>query len=81
MKLVLIEWMDSHSTGDKAWQRIDEVRESCRPMINSSVGWLVSETNGQKQLVSSLMGFNKTFCGGDIVIPNKCVVKMTVLRK
>ena len=54
MKLVLIEWLDSHS--GRGWQDMDDLTDNCQPLHCRSVGWLVSEENECKMLVPHLAG-------------------------
>lgn len=80
-KLVLVEWVDSHSgTG---WRPLDEIESAAGPVHCRSVGWLVSEESGTKVLVSSVSGEAnedvRLYGCGDIAIPDDAVTKMTVL--
>jgi hypothetical protein len=81
-KLVLIEWLDIHA--GRGWQSMDEIAESCEPLYCRSVGWLVSEKNGHKTIVPHLSGEKNgdilVHGRGDITIPAKAIVNMTVLR-
>jgi len=83
MKLVLIEWLDSHS--GKGWQTIDQLERVAEPLYCRSVGWLLSERNGCKVLVPHLAGEKNRkaiLLGcGDLTIPTKAVVKMMVLKQ
>ncbi len=54
MKLVLVEWLDSHS--GQGWQRLDAIRESTHSVHCRSVGWLVSESGGYKTIVPHISG-------------------------
>ena len=83
LKLVLIEWIDAHA--NRGWQCIDDLENSCSPVYCRSVGWLVSEKKGHKTVVPHLSGEKNddmaTQGRGDLTIPAKAVVRMTVLRK
>ncbi len=83
MKLVMIEWVDSHS-GD-GWRQIDEIKASCGPVYCRSVGWLASEKNGHKVIVPHISGEKNAdivvYGRGDLTIPVKAIVKITVLKK
>ena len=83
MRLVLIEWVDSHSR--RGWQDIDRIRGATEPLYCRSVGWLVSESKDCKVLVPHISGERNGAimlqgCG-DLAIPAKAIVRMTVLRK
>ena len=82
MKLVLIEWIDSHS--GEGWQRLAEIQDTTRPTYCRSVGWLVSEAEGCKTLVPHLSGEKNEgvaiYGSGDITIPDAAIVKLKVLR-
>jgi len=83
MKLVLIEWMDSHS--GRGWQSLENLKEDSRPLYCRSVGWLLAEDNGCKVIVPHVYdeknkGIILQGCG-DITIPKKSIIKMTILRK
>lgn len=79
----MIEWIDSHSGNN--WQSIEQIQKSCEPLYCRSVGWLVSEKNGCKIIVPHISGEkngNIILQGcGDLTIPTKAVVKITVLKK
>jgi hypothetical protein len=81
-KLVLIEWIDSHS--GSGWRPLDEIADAAEPVYCRSVGWLVSDDNGTKVLVANLSGERngnlRVFGNGDIAIPNRSIVKLSVLR-
>ena len=80
MKLVLIEWMDSHS--GRGWQELDKLKTAAKPLPCRSVGWLISERNGHKVIVPHLSGErdNPGEGCGEMVIPTKVITKITVLR-
>jgi len=83
MKLVLVEWIDSHSS--RGWQDLDVLKKSAEPLYCRSVGWLLSETKQYKVIVPHMTGenrWNKLLQGcGDIAIPTAAIVKLTVLRR
>jgi hypothetical protein len=82
MKLVLVEWLDSHA-GD-GWQSIGDIAEACQPLHCRSVGWLVSESNDCKTLVPHLAGDKSgkvlSQGSGDLTIPNRSILRVRVLR-
>jgi len=81
--LVLVEWVDSHS-GAGGWQPRDEIAGAAEPVYCRSVGWVVSERNGTMVLVSHVSGERnkgvRRYAKGDIAIPKKAVVNVSVLR-
>lgn len=85
MKLVLIEWHDSHSSHANAWTPLDELQGAAKPIRCCSVGWLVADENGCKVIVPHLSGENdpttSIFGRGELSIPNSAIVKMRVLKK
>jgi hypothetical protein len=81
-KLVLIEWVDSHS--GRGWQMLDELEDKAEPLYCRSVGWVVAETEGCKVIVPHIAGEENgdimlQGCG-DMAIPTKAIVKVTILR-
>jgi hypothetical protein len=81
MKLVLIEWLDSHS-GD-GWQRLGDIARATHPVLCRSVGWLVSDENGHRTIVPHISGDGVKvgqFGRGDLTIPTKAIVRMKVLK-
>ena len=83
MQLVLIEWEDSHS--GRGWQDACAIGVAAEPLYCRSVGWLVSENKQCKVVVPHIAGEkngNAMLQGcGDLTIPAKAIVKMTVLRR
>lgn len=79
-KLVLIEWLDSHS--GRGWQTEEQLNSACEPLRCRSVGWLFSDKKDCKVLVSHLAGEDQdSFQGcGDMTIPAKAILKTTVLK-
>ena len=83
MKLVLVEWLDSHA--GRGWQDFERIEAAAEPLHCRSVGWLVSDRPDCKVLVPHIAGErNGTVvlqgCG-DMIIPAKAIIKMQVLRK
>lgn len=82
MKLVLVEWTDSHS--GRGWQTVDELKRAAEPLYCRSVGWLVLERKDCRVIVPHIAGEkngNVILQGrGDLTIPTKATVKVTVLR-
>lgn len=83
MKLVLIEWWDSHSS--RGWRPLSDIAKDCEPLACHSVGWLLSRKNGHTTIVPHLSAKdqrNVETCGsGHLTIPNKAIRKTTKLRK
>ena len=80
MKLVLIEWMDSHS--GRGWQDRDRIESAAQPLYCKSVGWLLKETKDVAVIVPHISGRDSMIQGcGDLVIPKRAIVKMVVLQK
>jgi hypothetical protein len=82
MKLVMVEWLDAHS--GRGWQTMEQLEFAAEPLYCRSVGWLFSERKDCKVIVPHLSGGKDdktalTGCG-DLTIPNRCIVKLTVLR-
>lgn len=83
MKLVLIEWLDSHS--GRGWQDMEAVEHAAVPLYCRSVGWLARETKDCKVIVPHISGEkngNSVLQGcGDLTIPTAAIEKITVLRR
>ena len=82
MKLVLIEWIDSHSLD--SWAGIEELKGACSPLHCRSVGWLIAKKSGYTLLTTGLCGEKDNIIvkGRDhFAIPDCCIQKVTVLRK
>ena len=82
MKLVLVDWVDSHS--GRGWRNFDELKETATPLYCRSVGWLLTETKGCFVLVPHIYAEKNGAivhqgCG-DMTIPKRAVGKITVLR-
>jgi len=81
-KLMLIEWVDSHSS--RGWQDINTIEEKAIPLYCRSVGWLIKETGHCKVIVPHISGEeNRDImlqgCG-DMVIPTKAIMKVSILK-
>ena len=82
MKLVLIEWLDSHS--GRGWQTTETLKQAAEPLYCRSVGWLFSENKDCKVIVPHIGGEKDgdammQGCG-DLTIPARAIIKMTVLQ-
>jgi hypothetical protein len=82
-KLVLVEWLDSHA--GRGWQDMTQLARAAVPLYCRSVGWLTSDGKDCKTVVPHIAGEkngDRMMQGcGDLVIPTKAIVKMTVLRQ
>lgn len=82
MRLVLVEWLDSHA--GRGWQDLDRLERAAEPLYCRSVGWVIRENKDCKVLVPHLSGEkngNTTLQGcGDLTIPTASIVKTTILR-
>jgi hypothetical protein len=84
MKLVLIEWLDSHS-GRGGWTDRNQFSGVATPLYCRSVGWLMENRKDCKVIVPHLAGEKNSGiviqgCG-DLTIPTAAITKVTVLRK
>lgn len=83
MRLVMIEWIDSSSAiSDRRWHGFDEIKSVAPTTPCKSVGWLLDEKSGPsgyKCIVPHIT--EEEFGLGDMSIPNKAIIKITVLRK
>jgi len=83
MRLVLIEWMDSHS--GRGWRDVSSLEQAAVPLYCRSVGWLLADRKDCKVIVPHIAGEKNgevllQGCG-DLTIPAKAIVKVTILRK
>lgn len=82
MKLVLVEWLDSHS--GRGWQDFERLERAAEPLYCRSVGWIVRENNNCKVLVPHISGEKNGDIAlqgcGDLTIPTASILKTTVLR-
>ncbi len=82
MKLVLVEWLDSHA--GRGWLDIEHIEQAAEPLLCRSVGWLLVENDECAVLVAHLSGqrgHEEPFQGrGDLTIPKQAIVKMTPLN-
>lgn len=81
--LVLVEWLDSHSSS--GWFSIDDLKNQCGEVHCSSSGWLLHKQNGYTLIVPHLVRDLETdepISGrGYLAIPTKAMTKTTILRK
>ncbi len=81
MKLVMIEWLDSHS-GD-GWRKLSEIKEDGESVRCRSVGWLLTEGNGYKVIVPHISGDESVgtspYGNGDLSIPEAAIVDVREL--
>lgn len=86
MKLVMIEWYDSHSWGYTGWKSLKALKEDSEPLICISVGWLVDQSNGQTIIVSHIYAecededeYRKAT--GEMIIPTCAIKEMWILEE
>lgn len=83
MKLVLVEWLDAHA--GRGWQTMERIERAAEPLYCRSVGWLVQDTKDCKVIAPHLAGEGNggavLQASGDLTIPTRCIVKLTVLKK
>ncbi len=83
MKLVLVEWVDSHSA--RGWQSLEELKANAVPLHCRTVGGLVTQTKEGVMLTAGLAGEKNGSTeidgAGHYYIPRGCIRKLTVLRK
>ena len=82
MKLVLVEWLDSHS--GRGWQDFEQLERAAKPLYCRSVGWVIRENKDCTVLVPHIAGEKNgeavlQGCG-DLTIPTASIVKTTILR-
>ncbi len=82
MKLVLIDWLDSHHNRD-GWRVLDE-DEKPEATVCRSVGWLVAESRDAKTIIPHTAGWRggegpNQGCG-DITIPSCCILRVVELE-
>lgn len=82
MDLVLIEWVDAHSS-DEGWTELEDLHRG--PMHCGSVGWLVGKKDGMTTIVSNLAGIKGSLPrpqgSAAMTIPTAWIKKLTVLRR
>lgn len=80
MRLVLIEWEDSH--GDGAWHALERIED--RALICRSVGWLVVDGERAKVIAPHIneqeVGVPLQGCGV-MTIPTRAVLRVTELSQ
>lgn len=83
MRLVMIEWEDSHAMSADRWMHMDE-SVTTEPRIIHSVGWLHASDKRSKILVphrNEASPTNYMQGAGVISIPTRCVVRMVDLKE
>lgn len=81
-KLVMIEWLDAYGCSSE-WQEIPVLTTEQKPMVCTSVGWILFENDERVVLVPHLTGIgndraHEQGCG-DMTIPRVSIVKITPL--
>lgn len=79
MKLVLVEWVDSHS--DDEWKRLRDIKKTSTPTAVRSVGWLIHDGKDGKTILPHVTGEGEDDDQGFgyVFIPAKVIVKTKVL--
>jgi hypothetical protein len=83
VRLVLIEWEDSHALGTGGWMHLDG-EYSSDPRVILSVGWLLVDGERSKILVPHRNEETPDAYAqgsGVISIPTRCVVRIADLRE
>lgn len=83
MKLLLIEWTDSHSHRGSPWRTLEEIQGENGVLRCLSVGWAVAESKKAVTLVPHIFGEQDDVepCGcGELCIPRKAILSIKVLR-
>lgn len=83
MRLVLIEWEDSHSLTTGGWMHLDG-EYSAEPRIILSVGWLAVDGERSKIIVPHRNEETPAAYAqgaGVLSIPARCIVRMVDLRE
>lgn len=84
MNLVLVEWIDAHSSGNR-WSHVEDLKHDCRPYNCKTVGYLISKKNGYIQLAGTVACSDDNEwdekATGNMAIPIKCIRKTTILRR
>jgi len=83
-KLVLIEWVDSHSSTDR-WNRVSDLEGRAKLLNVVSAGFLIKQTKDVVMLVSGKYAKSHDeelvpWAHGDICIPRKAIKKIKVLK-
>lgn len=83
MRLVLIDWVDSHRNPN-SWTPLDEF-PAPKPLVCRSVGWLAHDGNDCKVVIPHLIeggqnGATPEQGCGDMTIPAQAILRMYELR-
>jgi len=83
-RLVVIDWVDSSSTG-KAWRGIDEFGpEASSPLQCRTVGYVLASTKKAMTLAMNLgyeAGKIPHSAGGDINIPRCSIIRVQLIKQ
>lgn len=78
MKLILIEWVDSHGPVD-GWNVIED-KQNSEPLICESVGWLIYNGKNCKTIVPHKAGHKNNKIAlqgrGELTIPTRAIIKL-----
>ena len=83
MKLVLVEWIDINATRD--WIDLENIGDYCNPLYCRSVGWITCQKNGHIIITPHIGGEKNgdvvVHGKGSLIIPEKVIIKKTILKK
>lgn len=80
MKMAWVEWLDHCGSGTTGWKDISEI-EGLRPIVMTSVGWVINETPKFITLAASVHGeasrekYMTRGCG------DVCIMKCAVIKR
>lgn len=84
MRLVLIEWVDSHGTLE-GWHILDKEELSAEPLKCHSVGWLFHDGADCKIIIPHIGGIESNRLPlqgrGNLTIPTKAILKLSELEE
>jgi hypothetical protein len=84
MRLVSIEWLDSHGSLD-GWQILDDKELCHEPLKCHSVGWLLYDGDDCKTIIPHLAGKNNKHIPlqgrGDLTIPTNAILNFSELEE
>ena len=82
MKLLYLEWLDSHAA--RGWKTFEELKEDDEPLLCQTVGWLLAESKSAVVIVSSKAGGGDTGStevgSGCSTIPKVAITKRLEIR-
>lgn len=77
-KLIVVDWIDSHS--NDGWESLEHKEKMCVPYPVRSVGWLIAK-NDKHVTICSHIGFGASRAGnGHMTIPEAAITKMSTIK-